>query len=216
MKPKKIMDKRHLICQSFVGVLKQQLMVIQSMDNKFCRDLFGQPYDTYNGTTPDGYVIAINNKPFPMVVISPNKIIVKARNKETLIKYVCALKEELSKMHVPISFSAFGINSEYQWTGLDSNVESWLWNHYINKSIDSRKEIQLCTQLNFRIGLNDNQFVNVELAPRMGIRNGLYANINHHHNMVLEEIPDSAKLAEYIDKSDEIIISDVIANIIEN
>ena len=119
-------------------------------------------------------------------------------------------------MHVPISFSAFGINSEYQWTGLDSNVESWLWNHYINKSIDSRKEIQLCTQLNFRIGLNDNQFVNVELAPRMGIRNGLYANINHHHNMVLEDIPDSAKLAEYIDKSDEIIISDVIANIIEN
>ena len=191
-------------------------MVIQNLDNKFCRDLFGQPYETFNGTTPDGYVIAINNKPFPMVVINPNKIIVKAENKELLVKYMAALKEELIKMGVSISFSAFGVNSEYQWIGLDSNAETWLWSHYIDKRIDSGDGKQMCSKLNLRIVLNENQLVNVELSPRVGIRNGLYANINHHHNVSLDEIPDTKKLLEYIDKSEECINSDVIAKIIEN
>lgn len=210
------MERGQLICLSFVGVLKQPLMVIQNLDNKFCRDLFGQPYETFNGTTPDGYVIAINNKPFPMVVINPNKIIVKAENKELLIKYLEALKVELNTLGVPISFSAFGVNSEYQWIGLDSNAESWLWSHYINNRLDSGDGNQMCSKLNFRIVLNDNQLVNIELAPRVGIRNGLYANINHHHNMALDGIPDAEKLLKYIDNSDERIKTDVIAKIIEN
>lgn len=91
------MEKGHLICLSFVAVLKRPLMVIPNMDGKFCRELFGMPYETFNGITPDGYVIAINNKPFPLIVISPTKIIFKAENKDVLLKYVEAVKGELQK-----------------------------------------------------------------------------------------------------------------------
>ena len=126
------MEKGRLICLSFVGVLKQPLMVIPNMDGKFCRELFGMPYETFNGITPDGYAIALNNKPFPLVVISPTKIIIKAESKDILLKYVGAVKEELFKMNIPISLSAFGINSEYQWLGLEENADTWLWNHFIN------------------------------------------------------------------------------------
>lgn len=209
------MEKGLLICQSFVGVFKQPLMVIPNMDGKFCRDLFGMPYDTFNGITPEGYVIAINNKPFPMVVINPAKIIVKAENKELLLKYVDAVKQELKKMGVPLSLSAFGINSEFQWLGLDANAETWLWNHFIDKNINTGNDYHMCNKINMRIGINDNQFANVEVMPRMGIRNGLFANINHHHNVVLDDIPDTEDLDKYICESDSTIHANIINKIIE-
>ena len=210
------MEKGRLICLSFVGVLKQPLMVIPNMDGKFCRELFGMPYETFNGITPDGYAIALNNKPFPLVVISPTKIIIKAESKDILIKYVEAVKEELFKMNIPISLSAFGINSEYQWLGLEENADTWLWNHFINSKINTGSEYHVCNKINLRIGINDTQYANLELAPRIGIRNGLFANINHHHNIVLDEIPNSDILNKYIEESDSAIYSNLITKIIEN
>lgn len=210
------MKKGHLICLSFVGVLKQPLSVIPNMDSKFCRDLFDTPYETFNGLTPEGYAIAINNKPFPMVVISPTKIIVKADNRDSLIKYVEAVKLELKKMNVPVSLIAFGINREYQWLGLDVNADTWLWNHFINNDINIGTEYHVCNKINLRFGINDRQFVNIELEPRMGNRNGLFANINHHHSIVLDEIPNGEVLDKYIEESDATVDSNIIAQIIEN
>lgn len=208
--------KRGLICLSFVGVLKQPLTVIPNMDGKFCRELFEMPYETFNGITPDGYVIAINNKPFPLVVINPTKIIIKAEGKDLLLKYTEAIKGELNRMGIPVSFSSFGINSEYQWLELDTNADIWLWDHYINKNVNTDNEYHMCNKLNLRIGLGDNQFANLEIAPRMGIRDGLFANINHHHNIVLDEIPNADVLDKYINESNSTIISNIIAKIIEN
>lgn len=208
------MEKGQLICLSFVGVLKQPLSIIPNMESRFCRDLFGMPYDTFNGITPEGYVIAINGKPFPMVVVSPTKIIIKAESKDSLIKYTGAIKGELSKMGTPTSLASFGINSEYQWVGLEENADAWLWNHFIDKNIDTDNEYHMCNSINLRIGINDCQFANVEIAPRMGIRNGLYANINHHHNIVLDEIPNADLLEKYIAESDITIKSSVIAKLI--
>ncbi len=210
------MDNRHLLCLSFVAVLRQPLKAIPNLDGKFCRDLFGMPYETFNGMTPDGYVIAINNKPFPMIAISPTKIIFKAESKEFLIKYVEEIKGEFQRMGVIVSLVAFGINSEYQWLGLDSNADTWMWEHFINKNISTSSEYHVCNKINIRIGINESQFANVELAPRIGIRNGLFANINHHHNIVLDELPDADVLDKYIQKSDIVINSNVITNIIEN
>ena len=210
------MEKGHLICQSFVAVLQQPLMVIPNMDVGFCNRLFGKPYDTFNGITPEGYVIAINNKPFPMIVISPTKIIFKAENKESLLKYVKEVKGEFKKMNIPISLAAFGINSEYQWLGLEENADTWMWSHFIDKNINTGNEYHVCNNVNLRIGLNENQYVNVEIAPRMGIRNGLFANINHHHTVVLDALPDTEVLIKYIEESDIAISSNVIVKIIEN
>jgi len=191
------------------------------MDGKFCRELFGMPYETFNGITPEGYTITINNKPFPLIVISPTKIIFKAENKESLLKYVEAIKSELQRIskedfNIPVSLAAFGINSEYQWLGLDENADTWIWNHFIDKKIRTGNEYHVCNKINLRIGINDNQFANIELAPRIGIRNGLFANINHHHNIALDELPNADILDKYIEDSDIVINSNVISKIIEN
>ncbi len=212
----KIKEKGSRICLSFVGVFRQPLAVIPNMEGRFCRELFGSPYETFNGITPDGYVIAINNKPFPMVVIGPTKIIIKAKDKESLLKYVEEVKVELKKKGVLLGLSAFGINSEYQWLGLDENADTWLWNHFIDKSINRGEEYGVCDKLNLRIGIKEDQFANIELAPRVGIRNGLFANINHHHNIVLDDMPDVKLLSLYVDESEKTICTNVIKRIIEN
>lgn len=209
------MEKGRLICLSFVAVLKQPLEVIPNLDGKFCRELYGMPYETFNGITPEGYTIAINNKPFPLIAIGPARIIFKAENKTLLLKYVEAIKGELKKMNVPISIAAFGINREYQWLDLDSNADTWMWNHFINAEIKTGNEYHVCNKMNLRMGINENQFANIELAPRVGIRNGLFANINHHHNIVLDELPNADILDKYIKESD-IKVSNIVSNIIEN
>lgn len=217
IKPDKtLMKKGQLICLSFVGVLKQPLTIIPNIESNFCRNLFGMPYETFNGITPEGYVIAISNKPFPMVILSPTRIIIKAENKDSLIQYTQAIKEELKKMNTPISLASFGINNEYQWLGLEVNADEWLWNHFIGNNINTNNEYHMCNNINLRIGINENQFANIELAPRIGTRNGLFANINHHHNITLDEIPNTRLLSEYIDASNKIINSCIISKLIGN
>lgn len=198
---------------SFVAVWNQPMTMIPQMDGKFCRDLFGMPYETMNGLTPDGYTIAVNNKPYPMVVINPAKLIVKAQDIDSLINYVEAVKTEMEKINIPqfkMSLSAFGINFEKEILGLKENAEVWMWNRFIKGNIKTFSEFQLCGKLTLRIGINENQVANIDIEPRMGVDNGIFININHHHNQSFESIPIAAQLRSMIETSIETINSKVI------
>ena len=76
---------------SFVGVLSQPIN-LPMLSNDFCQGLFGNPSETFNGLTPEGYVIALNNKPMPMIVFNPQKFIFKASSLEELAKYIAVIK----------------------------------------------------------------------------------------------------------------------------
>lgn len=201
---------------SFVGVWERPLAVLPNFDNRFAKDLFGQPYETFNGLTPEGYVIAIENKPFPMFTLSPNRLVIKAKDSQSLQKYLDVIKPALDRMIPFTRFAAFGINSEYQWTDIDGSPETWLWNHFINPSIFNPSSVQMCNKLNLRIGINETQLANVEIEPRRGIRNGIFVNINHHHNQSLPGIPTGDEVKILIDNSLKVIEEFVVKTLIEN
>lgn len=197
---------------SYVAVWSQPMAMMPQMDGKFCRELFGMPYETVNGLTPDGYTIAVNNKPYPMVIINPAKLIVKAQDIESLVCYVEAIKNELKRINPEfnMALSAFGINFEKEILGLGENAEVWMWNHFINGNIAPNSDFHLCGKLTLRIGLDDNQVANVDVEPRMGVDDGVFININHHHNQNSDSIPDALQLRSLIETSIEKVNSEVV------
>lgn len=189
------------------------MTMVPQMDAKFCRDLFGMPYETVNGLRPDGYAIALSNRPYPMVVINPAKLIVKAHDIDSLVKYVEAVKGEIEKTNLPnfpMSLSAFGINFEKEILGLKENAEVWMWNRFINNSVCSDSDFHLCGKLTLRLGLEENQVANIDIEPRMGMDDGIFLNINHHHNQNLVSIPDVVQLREMIQASISMIDEQVV------
>lgn len=191
--------------------------MLPNVDNQFAKDLFGVPNnDILNGITPEGYVIAVSNKPFPMVMLNSAKLMIKAQDVRSLLNYMASLKEELNKMGLTISFSSFGVNSEYQWVEIDKNPESWLWEHFIKEAFRSENTFRVCNKLNLRIGINEEEVANVEIEPRRGVRDGIFANVNHHHNQALDAIPTGEEAVALIQKSIETIDSEILQKIIEN
>lgn len=201
---------------SFVAVWKQPMVMIPQMDGMFCRELFGMPYETMNGLTPEGYTIAVNNKPHPMVIINPEKLIVKASDINSLISYVEAVKTEIGKKSIPnfdMSISAFGINFEKEILDLNESAEVWMWNRFIKGNVTTASDFHLCGKLTLRIGINENQVANIDIEPRIGVDNGIFININHHHNQSCNSIPEAGQLRNMVETSVATINSKVIGNL---
>lgn len=211
----KTMEKKKFSI-SFVGVWEKPLDVLPNFDNRFAKDLFGQPYDTFCGFTPEGFVVAIENKPFPMIALGPTRLVVKAKDKESLLNYIEAIKPEIEKRVSGLRFSSFGINSEYQWTEIEESPEVWLWKHFINPALPCSSPLQMCSKLNLRIGIDETQMANVEIEPRRGIRDGIFANINHHHNQILNVLPTREEAEILIDDSTRTIEEKIVLKLIEN
>ena len=64
--------------------------------------------------------------------------------------------------------------------------------------------------MTLRIGLDDNQVANVDVEPRMGVDDGVFININHHHNQNSDSIPDALQLRSLIETSIEKVNSEVV------
>lgn len=211
------MEKKDM-CLSYVAVWNKPMVMIPQMDGQFCRELFAMPYETVNGLTPEGYTIAVNNKPYPMVVINPAKLIVKAQDIDSLIHYVEAVKNEI-KRRIPdfdTSLSAFGINFEKEILGLNENAEVWMWNRFIKGNIKTDSDFCLCGKLTLRIGIDENQVANIDVEPRMGVDNGIFININHHHNQNSDSIPQAEQLRSMVEASVATINSKVVDILFNN
>ena len=151
-----------------------------------------------------------------MITLGPTRLVVKAKDKESLLNYIEAIKPEIDSRVSGFRFSSFGINSEYQWTDIGESPEVWLWNHFINPSLSCSSQVQMCSKLNLRLGINETQVANVEIEPRRGIRNGIFANINHHHNQFLSGMPIGEEAKSLIESSIETIEERIIKRLIEN
>ncbi|MCB1179026.1 MAG: hypothetical protein KDK36_15680 [Leptospiraceae bacterium] len=125
----------NLITASFVGVWEKPFMNIPTLDRKFCLDLFGDPYLTTCGMTPEGFVIAkqFMNPPHPSVIINPNRIQIT----ELSISRVCEIANsflDILKKHNPSDmihpFASIGINSEHEWIGLKDSTHVWMKNKF--------------------------------------------------------------------------------------
>lgn len=185
---------------AFVGVYNAILPMIPGLDNKFCRHLFDNPDETVNGMSAEGYTISINKKPFPLVVFNPQKIIFKSEDIDTLTSYVVKVKSEFKKKFFTPKFSAFGINYEYQFLDLDDNADVWISNRFLKSDTFGGKE-KKCNVISLRFDIDDSEIVNMSFEPRIGIRNGVFMSINHHHASILEELPEECVLKDLYEKS---------------
>ena len=189
---------------SFVAVFAQAMPRVPALENKFCRDLFDMPYDTFNGVTPEGYVIAVENKPMPSITITPQKIVFKAQKPEELAIYVDALAKEFKSKEISMDSSAFGINSEYQWIEIDSQSSEWMWNRFINPSM-SIAPMNQCNRVSFRFVMNEFEVVNLEFMPRVGRNDGIFASVNHHHGSEMKEFPSQEMLIQLFESSEKFL-----------
>lgn len=201
---------------SFVAVFSRILPMIPALDNQFCRDLFGKPYKTINGMTPEGYVIAIENKPLPSITISPQKIVFKAKTAEELSKYVESLKDKFLSINLPIDYSAFGVNFEYQWMDLPEDPSLWMRNCFIKDNISIEGTTCFCNHVALRFILNETEALNIEIMPRNGIRNGILASINHHHAIGGKAFPKQSDLEQMFAASTELLEQIIFNHIISN
>lgn len=190
------------ISVSFVAVFAQPMPGVPALENKFCRELFDMPYDTFNGMTPEGYVIAVENKPMPSITITPQKIVFKAQTPEALATYVDALAKEFKSKGIPMKSSAFGVNSEYQWIGLESPSSEWMWDRFINPSM-AIAPMNQCNRVSFRFVMNEFEVVNLEFMPRVGRNDGIFASVNHHHASEINEFPSQDILKKLFDSSEK-------------
>lgn len=207
--------ERKCISISFVGVYTQPTN-IPTLDNDFCKNLFNVPSDTFYGVSPEGFVITVNNKPFPLIIIGPQRILFKAASREMLFQYIYAIKRKLSELGVNLSFNAYGVNYEYEWTELEDNSDIWLWNHFVNPNLSIDNGYRVCNGISLRLSTNENKVMNVQVEQRAGIRNGIFASFNHHHNLLLQEFPNEDELTEIYNTSQVYLEDEVILKIIEN
>ena len=194
---------------AYVGVLspsKENLTF--ELDNKFCRDLFGQPYDTVNGMTPEGYVIRIGSRPFPLGVINPLKLIIKAESIDQLTEYI----SKLSLLFKDYKFIAYGINYEYETINMKEDPKKWLWEQFIKESISTPNDFHVCSGIKLSYGLNESELLNIDIEPRNGA-NGLFFSINHHHQIETKGLPSTDEIKDIIDTSYQCVEKDFFNNL---
>ena len=206
------MDKKR-ISVAFVGVYEQNLSFIPAFSPDFCKNLFHQPATTVFGITPDGFVITIEKRQMPLVVVAQNKISVRTQEEDTLTQILKSVVEELKKSGVSLKCSAFGLNYEDQWLQMQEPAEIWMQKRFIKRDLLKTAKLQSCQQISFRAEINATELVNLTIEPRAGVNDGLYANVNHHHILQSEDIPQPEKLKELFVRSitqTENILSELI------
>lgn len=212
-----VIMKEDQISIGIVAIFEKPLALIPPLDKDFCVGLLDAPLEEIvYGLTQEGYVIYLKNRPVPIIIINTNRIIIKADNKEKLYKYNEIFKGKFKDLDINNSFSAFGINYEYQYLELDKTAENWTWNHFMKADIKTGAEYQICNRISLKFGINDKEIISFEIEPRVGRKNGLFVSINHHHDIELKSFPEQKELSDYIEKSIDIISNKYIPTLITN
>ena len=167
--------------------------------------LFGNNIDIVQAMTPEGYLIAAKNNPYVAIVINPAKIMFKAQNVDDLVAYVESYSKLIDTDGFSMNYKAFGINSEYEYSELPSSTQEWMWNRFVNPSIDISWDGKQCTRISFRFVENTDDFMNIEVAPRDGLVNGLYVSVNHHHERLGSGLPCKNDLIRLFSHSSELL-----------
>lgn len=196
------MDKKR-VSVAFVGVYEQNLSFIPAFSPDFCKNLFHQPATTVFGITPDGFVITIDKRQMPLVGVAQNRISVRAQDEETLTQILTTIVEELKKSGVYLKCSAFGLNYEYQWLQMQEPAEIWMQKRFIKRDLLKTAKLQSCQQISLRAEINATELINLTIEPRVGVNDGLYVNVNHHHILQPRDIPQPKELKDLFIQSGE-------------
>jgi len=196
------MDQK-IVSYSFVGIWEKPLLNIPLLDNRFCKDLFDDPYNTNTGMSPEGFVInyQARTNPSPTVLIGNRRIMVLSNDLVQVLDIFEKVKSELNRVtngSFPMKLRSYGLNTEYEFVGLEKSSSQWMSERFILKGLaikEKHKKYKIrTTDINFQILLNDNQKLVILIQPRTNIPKGVFISINHHKDEVLETLPNREEL----------------------
>ena len=193
----------NLLTISFVGVFKTPQTMIQPLNAKFCREVFHNPGNTVSGFSPNGFVVKHRTLPAPSISITPEKLIVMATSLNDLFEYINSLRAQIPEYE----FAAYGLNRDIESLGICQNedIGDWMCRHFIKQQYYYGNRVNRTSKLNFLFDINDNELVNIDMEPRVGIRNGLFMSINHHNNYQMKGLPTQNKLNNlYYDSNEKV------------
>ncbi|RHU24311.1 MULTISPECIES: hypothetical protein [Parabacteroides] len=209
---------RNVISTAFVGVFKNLHNNIPVLDNKFCKDLFGNPYDTNCGIGPEGFFIGMN-KPVPRVVISPQKIVFVMSKLDDVFNTVEKVQEEIMRVtdnSFDFALSSYGLNYEYEFLELEKPAPIWLGCKFassINNVAESDNLVS-CTGIGLQFVLDESNAIAVDIQPRNGVIDGLFMSVNHHHDVKMESLPSKQILEQAFDESQKMVENKVVNTIL--
>ncbi len=198
---------------SFVGIFSQPLAQMPNLPLDFIRRLFDNPFDTVSGMSPEGYFIRRNNRQTPSVVITPVKIIFNAEEEEALLKYTDRFAKQLDKIGTKYSFSAYGLNYEYQLTDIKGDYDEWLWGKFIKNDVMTEFDFKRCPSISLRLAASDTEIYNVSIGLPSIITSVStpILTINHHHASTLEKVPTPADMHSLFEASLKLVDEKIIS-----
>jgi hypothetical protein len=174
--------KYGLISASFVGIWEKPFTNLPNFDRKFCLDLFGDPYHTTCGVTPEGFVVAkqFTPPPHPSLVINPNRIQIT----ELSITKTCDLThlllttlQETNPTDMLFPFSSIGINMEHEWLELEKLSHVIFLEKFFHSSFFPQDQI-IPYDLRFELRSSNNLKLNFIFQPRSGLKNAIFVGTN--------------------------------------
>ena len=170
--------------------------MIPQLSSDLCQNIFGDSVNTISGYTPDGFIIKHKLLPAPAIFITPLKIVVIAINKAELFKYIATIKQVLPKYE----FSAYGLNADFEWLNLGCFADNWMCEKFLKEDFNSHK----CNKLGLVHTINTNEYLNINFEQRNGIKDGLFASLNHHYGYNRVGFPDEKELIDLFLYSEKI------------
>lgn len=193
--------KHNIISYSFVAVWKKPIIQIPVLDNKFCKDLFDDPYNTNSGITPEGFIINLSSAkiPNPSVIINNQKIVIISYDLEQVKKTITKISSELKKFNaISLNIGAIGINTEHEFIEIGEKTTTFLANKFVIPGLkinQSHKDFILnMSDLNFQIIASSNEKFNILIQPRANQLDGIFLSINSHLQTEYENIPDENEI----------------------
>jgi hypothetical protein len=194
----------NIISYSFVFLWKQPVQ-IPILENKFCKDLFDDPYNTEVGFVPEGFIINLENSqiPNPRVLIGPMKVDFSSNNLEQVKKVVDKIVTELNRLKVsPFEVAAVGVNTEHEFLNLKETAQQYLKKRFLSGFKNERDFPVNMTDLKFQVKIDENNSYNMLIQPRANQPNGLYININAHKQLDDPRIPTGTYLDDLYKKTE--------------
>jgi hypothetical protein len=195
----------NIISFSFVFLLKQPVQ-IPVLENKFCKDLFDDPYNTDTMFTQEGFVINLGKPqvPSPHVLLSPMKAAFLSDNLEQVKKVIDKIITELTRINTaPFEIAAVGVNTEHEFLGIKETARQYLVKRFFSGFKNNNNLSVSITDLRFQVKKDENNSYNLLIQPRANQPNGLYININAHRQQNYSGIPTGRRLDDLYDKTKE-------------
>jgi hypothetical protein len=169
------------------------------LDNKFCKDLFDDPYNTDVGFSPDGFTIGLTSLqvPSPHIVIGPTRAMFMSNDFGQVKSVIGKIKKELYRLKShSLEISAIGVNTEYEFLEIEETAQKYLETRFLDSGFRNPEHFPVhMTDIRFQVKTDENNFYSLLIQPRANQPNGLYINVNAHRQLDISGIPSG----EYLD-----------------